>query len=56
MSYKDYLRQRIKEVQNNIVKNSHEIDTLKNQLKLLELQEFEEDMRESEIKKILLKG
>jgi len=57
MSYKDFLRQRIQELQHNIDNNVGQVDALKKELKELELKEFEEDLRESqESPQILLKG
>jgi len=56
MSYKDYLQQKIKELEVNISNNVGQVDALKIELQKLQMQEFEEDLRESGSKEILLKG
>lgn len=56
MSYKDYLKQQIKEIESQIANNVGEVDKLREELRKLELQEFEEDLRESENTQVLLKG
>lgn len=56
MSYKDYLQQKIKEIEQNIANNVGQVDALKEELKRLQMQEFEEDLRESDSKQVLLKG
>lgn len=55
MSYKVYLRQRIKELELMIANNEGQVEELKKELHKLELNEFEEDLRE-ENKQVLLKG
>jgi hypothetical protein len=55
MSYRDYLQKRIGEVENNIRNNVGEKESLEKELKKLEMQEFEEDLREQGEQR-LLKG
>jgi hypothetical protein len=56
MSYKDLLKKRIKEIEYQISNNIGEADKLREELRQLELREFEEDERESNNRQILLKG
>jgi septal ring factor EnvC (AmiA/AmiB activator) len=56
MSYRNYLKQKIAEIQSQIGKDSDHADKLREELKDLELKEFEEDLRESGDSQILLKG
>jgi hypothetical protein len=55
MSYRDYLQKKIKELENNIKYNLGEKDQLELELRKLEMQEFEEDLREQGNQQ-LLKG
>jgi hypothetical protein len=55
MSYRDYLQKRIHELEHRIKNNLGEKDELERELKKLELQEFEEDLREQGNQQ-LLKG
>lgn len=55
MSYKDYLQKRIYELEYKIRNNLGEKDQLEKELRKLELQEFEEDLREQNNQQ-LLKG
>lgn len=55
MSYKNYLKQKIKELELQIANNQGNVEKLREELKALELKEFEEDLRE-ENQQILLKG
>lgn len=56
MSYKDYLQQRIKELEFSIANNAGQVDALKEELRKLQVQEFEEDLREQAPTQTLLKG
>jgi predicted RNase H-like nuclease (RuvC/YqgF family) len=56
MSYIDYLQQKIKELESNITNNVGQVDALREELKKLQMQEFEEDLRESDSQQVLLKG
>ena len=56
MSHKVYLQQKIKELESNISNNVGQIDALREELKRLQMQEFEEDLRESDSQQVLLKG
>jgi TolA-binding protein len=56
MSYKIYLQQKIKELESNIANNVGQVDALREELKKLQMQEFEEDLRDSDSSKVLLKG
>lgn len=56
MSYRDYLQQKIKELESNIANNVGQVDALRKELKKLQMQEFEEDLRESGSEQVLLKG
>lgn len=55
MSYREHLKQRIKEIQLQIANNQGQAEALENELKQLEMKEFEEDLRE-ENNQVLLKG
>jgi hypothetical protein len=55
MSYRNYLLQKIAELENKISKDSNEKEILEKELNQLKLAEFEEDMRESSDQH-LLKG
>lgn len=55
MSYKNYLREKIKELKLEIETDKGEIEILKKELRDLEMKEFEEDLRE-EGNNQLLKG
>jgi hypothetical protein len=55
MSYKNYLREKIKELKMEIETDKGEIELLKKELRDLELKEFEEDLREEGANQ-LLKG
>ena len=55
MAYKDYLKQRIKELEDKIVSSTEEKNAIQEELNRLRLSEFEEDMRE-ESSQQLLKG
>lgn len=54
MSYKKYLQQQIKELELQIANSQGDVEKLREDLKKLELKEFEEDLREDS--QILLKG
>jgi hypothetical protein len=56
MSHKDYLQQKIKELESNIANNVGRADALREELKRLQMREFEEDLRESDSRQVLLKG
>lgn len=56
MSYKEHIQQKIRELELNIANNIGHVDALKEELKRLQMQEFEEDLRESDSKQVLLKG
>jgi uncharacterized protein YlxW (UPF0749 family) len=55
MAYKDYLKQRIKELEEKITSSTEEKNAIEEELNRLRLSEFEEDMRE-ESSQQLLKG
>ena len=55
MSYKEYLKQRIQEIKLQIANSQGHAEALENELKQLELKEFEEELRE-ENTQVLLKG
>jgi predicted RNase H-like nuclease (RuvC/YqgF family) len=55
MSYKNNLRERIAELQKEIMEDKGQIEALKKELKRLEMAEFEEDLSE-ESNQQLLKG
>ena len=55
MAYKDYLKQRIKELEEKITSSTEEKNAIQKELNKLRLSEFEEDMRE-ESSQQLLKG
>ena len=55
MSYKEFLVQRIKELELQIANNQGNVEALKKELNSLAIKEFEEDLRE-ENQQILLKG
>ena len=46
MAYKDYLKQKIKELEEKIVSSTEEKSLIEAELNKLRLAEFEEDMRE----------
>lgn len=56
MSYKDYLKEKIEKLRTQIASNTGEVEDLQKELSRLEMQEFEEDMKESENTQVLLKG
>lgn len=56
MSYKDYLQEKIKELEKSISNNTGQVDSLKKELQSLQMKEFEEDLRESDSGQVLLKG
>lgn len=55
MAYKDFLKQKIKELEEKIVSSTEEKSVIEAELNKLRLAEFEEDMRE-ESSQQLLKG
>ena len=55
MAYKDYLKQKIKELEEKIASSTEEKNAIQKELNRLRLSEFEEDMRE-ESSQQLLKG
>jgi len=55
MAYKDYLKQKIKELEEKIASSTEEKNAIQEELNRLRLSEFEEDMRE-ESSQQLLKG
>ncbi len=55
MSYKDHLKQRIREIKLQIANSEGQAEALQKELEQLELKEFEEDLRE-ENNQVLLKG
>lgn len=55
MAYKDYLKQKIKELEEKISSSTEEKNAIQEELNKLRLAEFEEDMRE-ESSQQLLKG
>ena len=55
MSYKDYLNQKIQELEKRIVYSAEEKRAIEEELNKLKIAEFEEDMRE-ESSQQLLKG
>jgi len=55
MAYKDYLKQKIKELEEKIASSTEEKTAIEEELNRLRMSEFEEDMRE-ESSQQLLKG
>ena len=55
MSYKDHLKQRIREIKLQIANSEGQAEALQKELEQLELKEFEEDLREED-ERTLLKG
>ena len=56
MSYKDFLKERINQLELQIANEQGQKDALKKELQDLMRQEFEEDLREETDKPTLLKG
>lgn len=44
MSYKDYLKQRIRELESRVANDKQELDEIQKELNKLRLAEFEEDL------------
>ena len=56
MSYRDILSKQILELEQKISKDTAEKEILQQQLNKLRIAEFEEDMRETQEKKLLQEG